>query len=342
MSFERLNTFVQRLDIHKKSSYYVNTDIQRSANALLKSIEKDPEKFQKQFRKYPERIRQLHEEIVQRTDEVEAGGGFRRWGWFKSSTKKALVNLNKCISLLIPKRNTKYDKQIQLRVSTDTPSGPRLELKARLKGLETTTINMHERPEDLVKLKCLTHNSRLYLIGHGMVNGRFLNSRANGRYSVNDIVNTLVEYAPQLIKKEHELNNGKRLKISLSVCHGAEKENKHKFDASFAESLSLALYAAGIPAEVIGRNGSVRVQREKMTIKKLVDGEYQTAGSKFSYITKKDPATKFVITTTTDVYGKTSKATKRKKDSLQNITSMWRPLWTRPLRYRRSRDINVS
>ncbi len=303
--FSELTEKVCDLALKKGNGKSLNSEVKDYCELLTKAIEENPEAFQQALEEHPKDLYAWKETIAKKTEAIEKAIEKKgRFGRFADgirrlcccgccgNTTASLKKINSLLEKVCPKREgfpkkQKHDGYFFLRVSTDTQSCPRLEKKAKLRGMKTCTLFMKDNdPEG--KLKELTHRSKLYINGHGRTNDLEI-SGDDGNISTRNLADFLAEKAPQLIKNQDELASGEMLTISLLVCYGADKRDEYSLDFSFAESLSVALGERGIPCKVKGALGETSVHEEKGIIKKLVDDQRSTPESHKIFMNEIDP-----------------------------------------------------
>lgn len=296
---------IESLYTNRKSEPKKNRKAKATANNVLELIKNQSHAFVMGYAEAPGEIRNLITQIGLKIEEIQKNdgfkGGIKRWIW-GSSTEKALVKVSKALGNLIPvKKDSKYGTQIILRAS-DSDSAKVLQYKALKQGLPSTIVNITdaEIPENVRLWSELTHEDRVIITAHGSPEDPNRVSFStkfdpSTTYDVNHFVNILKKHAKKLQVPEANLN-GRRIKISLQICHGATEsrnENINQFETSFAQELSRALAKAGIPAEVIGRRGvaEVNINPDNFQVRKLVDEKHKAPGSKFSFVTDQNMQT---------------------------------------------------
>lgn len=337
-NLEKLNQFVKELDLHEKSGPYTNNDVQDYAKKLAKVIRTNPDLFKQAIAEHPKYMREWKENIAQRTSDIQGGKGFTggiKRALFGSSTEKALVKVNKLFDSVFPPKDTAYDMQLIWTHVADIPKAAHLlERKGRQNGLQTHTITSGETDKEKLDIfKKVTHGSRIYIVGHGRTSGLSLKSSLDSGkpLSTKEIAAFLAIHAPQLIKKETELQGEKPIKISLVACYSSH--GREHMEVSFAEALSIALCEVGIPAEVIGRNSTVRVEEvmdpnNRVAIQKLTDRgtKHKDPNSKTSFISKTN-SNGSISTTIKDVYSQNDAQIRtRNFTEIKWINHPWRNL----------------
>lgn len=306
----------------------LNQEKEASVQARQKSLEQLREEViqakkasaqerQKLLDKIKEEIKKTEEEIQQTKEEAEKRNNARSEEDQKQldlmlqelidEKQKEIEDKSKQIPLKseVSKKDTcKYDNQVILNLGRGISQKRLTEKYEKKYGLVSKTIDLKDPVSSKDDLKNLTHNSRVYLIGHIKKEKELyvLSDSAELNKGKAYSIAQLVDYfkmSNHLVQKDP---NGRKLTISLVGC-----SNKKPID-SFAASLSQALDAAKIPAIVYERtrNVSVNESGQKMITTESSDGEkeqvHQPRGWKrkfetnegelsFTYVTQKAAAT---------------------------------------------------
>jgi len=176
-----------------------------------------------------------------------------------------------------------YDTQVVLNLGSGR-SALGIKLKAekkRGKFFSTSIIDIRRSEPDYSSLGNLTHQSRLYITGHGesgsdevkpQIDFSDLNSGdfdIEKNFDVEWFAEVLANNAEQL--KNHD--GGRKIRISMVVCYSGQEDDA---SASLGEKLCLALHERGIPAEVVARRGKVsRWKKEQLEEQKEGKREYE-------------------------------------------------------------------
>jgi len=201
--------------------------------------------------------------------------------------QKEIARLQEAIKTVLKSQNhhPKYDRQLILSLgSGNTAQG--LTWKAEQVGLPCQTIDlaMSRTPLDsyfLTHELCqLTHNSRLYIIGHCNPGKKHIHSDYAHELNIDEIVQMFEKHAAHL-KNPYPR---RRLTISIVACHSALDGQEE----SFAKTLSKRLHAAGFPVEVLGRISTMMRAKHgsSLNFRKLTSGHIHHApNSKVSFYT---------------------------------------------------------
>lgn len=193
----------------------------------------------------------------------------------------------------------KYDYQLQLDLGSGI-TARHLEERSQSKEIESCTLSLKQTEQELdpllERITRLTHDSRLYLIGHTCQGASKLTSETKPdqthefEWTTLQIANLLFNNASHLIKKDQG-DNEQHLKISLVACHaGLNGERNH----SFAVQLSKILAHMNIPAEILARTHNVNIQAYRR-FQKEVNGRHHGLGDKVSVVTRNGQTTIQVV-----------------------------------------------
>jgi hypothetical protein len=204
---------------------------------------------------------------------------------------KSLESIQTDSKGLIPK--SRYDRQLHLNLGSGR-SAQALTHKATGKDLPTSTVDLRSNnPAELnTEIQQLTHDSRVYIIGHCDKGSSHISSDEHKAVSAKDFADMLAQN-PNLKKED----DGKRIKVSVLACYGG----KDGLDGqeSFSAQLSQELAKRGIPADIMGRTETVgRATNSEaagtVTYGKRIGstGRHHHTGDKVAFFTDKNGETK--------------------------------------------------
>lgn len=170
-----------------------------------------------------------------------------------------------------------FDRQLIVNLGSGA-TAKALTTFANDQEMETSTINVESDEVDLTSFSTLTSSSCLYVVGHCFKGCSRISSDKKAKVSVTDLVEQLKKVSGL---KE---NQSKKLTISLVACNSALRQGK---SLSFAEQLSQALDAAGIPAIVYAHAENIARSYKGEDAQKVVNRIYGKSAMVFEIINGK-------------------------------------------------------